>query len=152
MRHRFPEVGNRFCGYAVATSRFKSPPVAWCGKDTAIQKDAIVRDLGVFDAPDDFFARHGANPGGLKALRYRHVFRQRINRKVVNIRLPDMDSAGCEQRNKAVGSSLNRVAPTRIKARDKTGPSPSAGTFRGEGHSRNLALDSPFNSCYFRCC
>lgn len=99
LQHRFAEAGDTFCGYAVATSRFKSPPVAWCGKDTAIQKDAIVGDLGVFDTPDDFFTRYGANLSGLKALLYKHIFRDRINRTVVNIRNFDSDSADRKQRN-----------------------------------------------------
>lgn len=100
LQHRFPEAGNTFCGYAVATSHFKSPRVAWCGEDTSIQKDAIIRDLGVFDSPDDFFVRHGANLGGFKSLLYRHIFRQRINRKVASIRDANPDPAGREQRDK----------------------------------------------------
>ena len=47
LQHRFPEAGETFCGYAVATSDFKSPPVAWRGRDTSIQKEAIIRDLVV---------------------------------------------------------------------------------------------------------
>jgi len=57
LQHRFSDNGGGFCGYAVATTDFKSPPIDWCGKDTAIQKDAILRDLGVFDSPDVFFAK-----------------------------------------------------------------------------------------------
>jgi hypothetical protein len=101
LQYRFPEAGDTFCGYAIATSHFKSPPVAWCGKDTAIQKDAIVRDLGVFDAPDDFFARHGANLRGLKALLYKYVFRQLINHRVSSIREAGPVPAGREQRDRA---------------------------------------------------
>jgi len=89
LQQRFPNVGDSFCGYAVATSQFKTPPVDWCGEDTSIQKDAIIRDLGEFDSPDDFFAQYGVNLGGLKALLYRHVFRKRINLKVISIRNND---------------------------------------------------------------
>lgn len=89
---RFPDVDNTFCGYAVATSHFRSPPVAWYGTDTAIQKDAIVRDLGVFDGPDDFFARYGENLVGLKALLYRRIIRHRMNRQVAVMRNAGIDS------------------------------------------------------------
>jgi hypothetical protein len=101
LQHRFPDAGETFCGYAVATPHFKSPRVAWCGEDTAIQKDAIIQDLGIFDAPDDFFAQHGANLGGLKALLYRHIFRQRINRKVASIRNTGPHQASFKSRDQA---------------------------------------------------
>jgi hypothetical protein len=101
LQHRFPDPGETFCGYAVATPHFKSPRVAWCGEDTAIQKDAIIQDLGIFDAPDDFFAQHGANLGGLKALLYRYIFRQRINRKVASIRNAGPNQTGFKSRDQA---------------------------------------------------
>jgi len=95
LQHRFPKAGDTFCGYAVATSHFKSPHVSWCGKDTYIQKDAILQDFGVFDSPDDFFVQHGANLSGLRALLYRHVFRHFINRKVASIRKATLYPADC---------------------------------------------------------
>lgn len=86
LQHQFPNSGDPFCGYAVATSHLSSPQVGWCGEDTYIQKDAIIRDLGVFDSPDNFFTQYGVNLSGLKALLYRHIFRRRINLKVISIR------------------------------------------------------------------
>jgi len=94
LQQRFPNAGDSFYGYAVATSRFKNPRVDWRGEDTYIQKDAIIRDLGVFDSPDDFFIHHGVNLSGLKALLYRYVFRQRINRRVSSIRNANPNPSG----------------------------------------------------------
>lgn len=98
LQQRFPNAGDSFCGYAVATSRFKSPRVNWCGEDTYIQKDAIIRDLGLFDSPDDFFTQHGENLGGLRSLLYKHVFRQRINRRVARIRNTNPNQSGAKTR------------------------------------------------------
>jgi hypothetical protein len=89
--HRFSDTGDTFCSYAVATTHFKSPPIAWCGQDTAIQKDAILRDLGVFDTPDVFFEKFGTNLNGIKALLYQHVFRPRMNHRVERIRQATLD-------------------------------------------------------------
>lgn len=75
-----------FCGYGAATPDLMNPGVDWCGRDTYIQKDGINHDFGVFDSPDAFFARHGSNLSGLRRWLFRHVVRQRMNRKVQHIR------------------------------------------------------------------
>jgi hypothetical protein len=75
-----------------------SPRVNWCGEDTYIQKDAIIRDLGLFNSPDDFFTQHGENLGGLRALLYEHIFRRRINRRVASIRNANPNQSGVKTR------------------------------------------------------
>lgn len=75
-----------FCGYGAATPDLMNPGVAWCGRDTYIQKDGINHDFGVFDSPDAFFARHGSNLSGLKRWLFQRVVRHMMNRNVRRIR------------------------------------------------------------------
>ncbi|WP_454163686.1 transglutaminase-like domain-containing protein [Gordonia iterans] len=82
-----------FLGYGAGTDDIEAPAVEWHGDDTAIQKTGVNNDLGVYDAPDSFYRRHGVNLTGLKGLLFRHVVRHRMNRKVTLIR-----RAGCPAR------------------------------------------------------
>lgn len=82
-----------FLGYGAGTDDIDTPAVEWHGDDTAIQKTGVNNDLGVYDAPDSFYRRHGVNLTGLKGLLFRHVVRHRMNRKVTSIR-----RAGCPAR------------------------------------------------------
>lgn len=75
-----------FLGYGVGTEDLASPPVAWCGTDTAIQQTGVNRDLGIFPDPDAFHREHGANLGGLRGAVYRRIVRPRMNRRVAAIR------------------------------------------------------------------
>lgn len=86
VQKRFPSVEGAFCGYAVATTDFRNPPVDWSGGDTYIQKEGINHDFGVFDAPDDFYAAHGANLSGVMRFLFKHVVRHWMNRNVVRLR------------------------------------------------------------------
>jgi hypothetical protein len=86
VQKRFPSVVGAFCGYGVATAEFRNPPVDWRGGDTYIQKEGINSDYGIFDAPDDFYAAHGANLSGVKCFLFKHVVRKWMNRNVARIR------------------------------------------------------------------
>lgn len=86
VRALFPAARGAFCGYGVGTARIEAPAIDWLGADTCIQKEAIVRDFGVFDAPDDFYAQHGVNLSGIKRWLFQRVIRQRMNRNVERIR------------------------------------------------------------------
>jgi len=85
LQARFSCAGD-FCGYGVATDDFRAPPVEWTGGDTYIQHKGIVRDLGVFDDPDAFYARHGTNLAGWKRRLFERVVRHAMNRNVARIR------------------------------------------------------------------
>lgn len=85
LQRRFPD-RQRFCGYGAATPSLAAPEVEWRGRDTYIQKDGIADDFGVFDSPDEFYARHGSNLAGLKRWLYGHVIRHRMNAQVRRIR------------------------------------------------------------------
>ena len=83
---RFSTVEGAFCGFAVATQSLKNPPIEWNGADTYIQKDGINHDYGIFDAPDDFYDKHGVNLRGIQRLLFRHIVRKWMNNNVSRIR------------------------------------------------------------------
>ena len=101
LQQRFAGHEGAFCGFGAATPDLQNPPVVWQGTDTYIQKDGINRDFGVFDSPDEFYARHGTNLGGFKRWLFQHVVRQRMNRNVARIRgetrLPESPAADTMQ-------------------------------------------------------
>ena len=86
LQQRFAGHRGAFCGFGAATPDLQNPPVDWLGADTYIQKSGINRDFGVFDSPDDFYARRGTNLGGFKRWLFQHVVRQWMNRNVARIR------------------------------------------------------------------
>ena len=86
LRETVAKNGGAFLGYGAGTENIDDPPVAWCGTDTAIQATGVNRDFGIFDDPDTFYKRQGANLSGPKALLFKAVIRHRMNRKVASIR------------------------------------------------------------------
>ena len=91
LRAWVPDERGAFLGYGVGTDDLANPPIDWRGVDTAIQMTGVNGDLGCYDSPDVFYAEYGANLSGFKDWLYRHVVRQRMNRKVASIRgcVPD---------------------------------------------------------------
>ena len=87
VQDRFPNVEGAFCGFAIATKNLKNPPIEWKGIDTYIQNEGITHDYGVFDAPDDFYGKHGANLSGIKRALFKHVVRKWMNSNISRIRL-----------------------------------------------------------------
>ena len=86
LQRRFVRHTGPFCGYGAATPDLHHPGVDWVGRDTYIQRDGINQDFGVFDSPDDFYARHGVNLSGGKAWLYQNLVRHWMNRNVADIR------------------------------------------------------------------
>jgi hypothetical protein len=86
VQRRFAGCTGPFRGYAVATPNLADPGVAWSGGDTYIQRDGILRDLGTYDTPDDFYREHHTNARGPKRLLYGLVVRHLMNRNVRRIR------------------------------------------------------------------
>jgi hypothetical protein len=78
--------GGAFLGYAVGTNNLAQPPNEWLGTDTVIQAEAVTRDLGVTDDPDTFYREQGANFTGGKGWLFRHLLRDRLNRRATEIR------------------------------------------------------------------
>lgn len=85
LQRRFPRA-KRFCGFGAATPDLSAPAVEWRGGDTFIQKEGIVDDFGVFDDPDAFYAKHGANLSGPKRWLFEHVVRHQMNANVRRVR------------------------------------------------------------------
>jgi len=75
-----------FCGYAIGVEDFQNPPIAFQGGDTAIQSTSIVRNLGVYSTPDEFYAENGTNTTGLKKIMYKSILHRLMNRNVRKIR------------------------------------------------------------------
>lgn len=86
LQTRFADHRGAFCGFGAATPDLQNPRVEWVGEDTYIQKDGINADLGIYDAPDDFYAERGINLSGMKRWLFRYVVRHWMNRNVAGIR------------------------------------------------------------------
>ncbi len=82
----FPDCKGDFCGYGVATKVFSNPEVYWNESDTYIQKEGINNDFGIFDNPDQFFAKHRQNLSFLKRRAYQSITRHIMNKNVDRIR------------------------------------------------------------------
>lgn len=86
LQKRFRNCRGSFCGYGVATDNFQNPAIYWDQNDTYIQKEGIVRDLGIFDSADSFFAEHRQKLGQIAELMYRNLIRHLMNRNIRKIR------------------------------------------------------------------
>lgn len=86
LQQRFAAHRGAFCGYGAATPDLQCPQVDWDGGDTFIQKEGINQDFGLFDSPDEFYARHGVNLKGIKRWLFQHIIRQQMNGNVERIR------------------------------------------------------------------
>lgn len=86
IQKKFETQEGAFCGYAIATNDLQSPAVSWKGGDTYIQKEGINKDFGIYDSPDDFYSKHGANLSGLKKLLFKHVVRKWMNLNISRLR------------------------------------------------------------------
>ena len=75
-----------FCGYGVYTDNFENPTIEWNLNNTFIQDKGINQDFGLFDTPDEFYARHQQKLGALKRFVYRKIVRHRMNKNVEEIR------------------------------------------------------------------
>lgn len=86
LQEKFENCTGTFCGYGVATDDFKNPQVFWDENDTYIQKEGIVRDLGVFNSPDELLKEHMQNLNFIKKKMYENFVRHLMNKNVNKIR------------------------------------------------------------------
>lgn len=86
LQRKFNARNEPFCGFGVAISDFKSPPIEWRGTDTYIQKDGIKRDLGIFESPDEFYAKNGTNLTGVRKLLFEAIVHRIMTENVSRIR------------------------------------------------------------------
>lgn len=85
LQKKFPCEG-AFCGYGAAVKDLQNPAVEWAGEGTYIQSEGIVRDLGIYSSPDEFYRAHGQDLSGAAAFFYRHIGRRLMNANVKRIR------------------------------------------------------------------
>ena len=86
LRDKNPDCTGSFCGYGVAVKDFKDPVIDFDRNDTYIQSEGINSDLGVFDSPDEFLAKHPQKIGVIKKAAFRLFGRHLMNRNVKRIR------------------------------------------------------------------
>lgn len=82
----FPEHKGKFFDYAVAVKDFNNLQIDWKGENTTVQQQAVVKDLGVYDTPDEFYAEYKQEYRGIKKFIYESVGRKIMTRKVAKIR------------------------------------------------------------------
>ncbi len=63
----------------------KNTSIDWNGKDTFIQKEAIVYDYGIFPSPDVFFSTHSQHMSKLK-ISYMYILSENNDKNVCKAR------------------------------------------------------------------
>lgn len=116
---RFASHRGPFLGYGVGTPDLANPAVDWRGSDTYIQRDGINQDFGLFDDPDAFYKKHGANLSGPRGWVFERIVRHQMNRRVERIRQTAPASIDHTKLAKPVGcsASLEGVDPKRVHGR-----------------------------------
>lgn len=75
-----------FCGFGAYTDAFENPPIDWNLNNTYIQDKGINQDFGLFNSPDEFYAKHQQELGIFKRFIYKNVVRHLMNNNVKRIR------------------------------------------------------------------
>lgn len=86
LQKMFPNYKGRFFDYAVAVKDFDNLQIDWKGENTAVQHQAVIENLGVFDSPDEFYKTHKQNYRGLKKFMYENIGRKLMTKKAAKIR------------------------------------------------------------------
>jgi hypothetical protein len=86
LQKKFSDCNTGFCGYGVAVKDFKNPPIEWNENDTYIQSEGIIQDFGVFNSPDELFAKHFQKLSAFKAFMFRNIIRHLMNKNIKKIR------------------------------------------------------------------
>ena len=80
----------QFEGWGISCPDLSTVNTDWDGEgDTYIQKDSIVKDLGIFDTPDHYYNRHGDNLADMnyiKRFAYRRIVSRKLTRRAEEIR------------------------------------------------------------------
>lgn len=87
LQKKFNGCRTTFCGYGVYTDNFLDPAIDWNFKNTFIQDKGINQDFGLFDTPDDFYAKHQQKLNRIKRFIFRNIVRHKMNRNVEKIRM-----------------------------------------------------------------
>ncbi len=84
---KYKNIKTTFCGYGVYTDNFQNPTIDWNLNNTFIQDKGINQDFGLFDTPDQFYAKHQQEIGWFKKFIFRKIVRRIMNKNVNNIRV-----------------------------------------------------------------
>ncbi len=86
VQKKFQHCGPTFCGFGVFTNNLQNPPIEWDKNDTFIQNKGVHQDFGIFDNPDQFFARHRQKLNFIRRVLFKYWIRFRMNNNVDRIR------------------------------------------------------------------
>lgn len=86
LQKKFPDYNGKFFDYAVAVKDFSNLQIDWKGENTTVQQQAVIKDIGVYDTPDDFYAVYKQEYRGIKKFMYENIGRKIMTKKVVKIR------------------------------------------------------------------
>ncbi len=75
-----------FCGFGVYTDEFENPQIEWNLNNTYIQEKGINQDFGIFNSPDEFYAKHKQELNFFKKFIYETIVRKKMNENVSRIR------------------------------------------------------------------
>jgi hypothetical protein len=75
-----------FCGFGVFTDKFQNPDVEWNLNNTYIQEKGINQDFGLFNTPDEFYAKHQQQLSPFKKFIFQKIVRHKMNKNVERIR------------------------------------------------------------------
>ncbi|MCR5213624.1 MAG: transglutaminase family protein [Eubacterium sp.] len=86
VRKTYGNVSGPFSKYAISVPDLAKLSLDWCGKDTFVQHESMVKDYGVFDDPDTFFDIYHQTFGKIKNLAYVYYGRKKMIRNVNKMR------------------------------------------------------------------
>ena len=74
------------CSYAIGVDDLEQTLEKWDKCSTYIQKTGIIKDLGIYDSPDEFYQKYNQKLNFFKRFLYKFLIRHIINRNVKQIR------------------------------------------------------------------
>jgi transglutaminase-like putative cysteine protease len=80
------ECKTTFCGYGAYTDNFQDPQIEWNLNNTYIQEKGINQDFGLFDSPDQFYAKHSQKLNFIKRFIFQKIVRKKMNDNVNKLR------------------------------------------------------------------
>ncbi|GIL17061.1 MAG: transglutaminase [Oligoflexia bacterium] len=77
----------QICGFGASTSDLPSAINDWDGSsNTYIQNESIIKDLGIYDSPDEFYKIYGGNLSGFRKWIFEKYARFQMNQNVERMR------------------------------------------------------------------
>lgn len=86
LKSRFQKTHGTFKQFAIATGNFDELTVEWNGNDIFVQKEAIIKDLGIFTSPDSFFKKYKKYHNKSKNFMFVYLIRDIMNKNIQKIR------------------------------------------------------------------